>query len=73
MGILRFIFQATGVLTFFVALLILMSHSVPGMDFLHASGTQLDQPLSTGFLEHLGAAILLSGIGYLFFSWGRNG
>lgn len=73
MGILRFIFQATGFLTFFVALLILISHSVPGMDFLHAGGGQLNQPLSTGFLEHLGAAILLSGVGYLFFSWGRNG
>lgn len=73
MGILRFIFQATGFLTFVVALVVLISHSVPGLDFLHASRAQLNQPLSTGFLEHLGAAILLSGVGYLFFSWGRNG
>ena len=73
MDIVRFTFQAAGFVAFVVALITLISHSVPGLDFLHANSAQLNQPMSVGFLAHLVAAIILGGIGYLLMSIGRKG
>ena len=73
MDILRFTFQAAGFFAFVAALVILVSHSVPGLDFLHASSAQLNQPISVAFLPHFFGAIMLSGIGYLLMSIGKGG
>ncbi len=72
MDMLRFTFQAAGFFTFVIAFVLLISHSVPGLDFLHSGGAQLNQPLAVGFLAHLAAAILLAGVGYLLFSIGKG-
>lgn len=73
MRMLRFTIQATGFLTFMAAIIMLVSHSLPALDIFHSGSGLMPQPLSTDFLPHLGAAVLLGGIGYLLFSWGRNG
>ena len=73
MNVLRFAFQVTGFLAFLVALVTLVSHSVAGLDFLHAGSAQFDQPMSIGFLSHVVAAIMISGIGYLLLSIGNKG
>lgn len=72
MDILRFTFQAVGFFTFVTAAIILVSHSVPELDFLHVGGAQLDQQPAVVFLPHLVGAIMLSGVGYLFFSIGKS-
>lgn len=73
MGYLRFTILAAGFLTFLAAIMVLISHSVPGMDFLHAGGGGMSEPFSTGFLAHVAAAIMLGGVGYLLVSFGKGG
>lgn len=73
MDIVRFTFQAAGFVAFIVAVITLVSHSVAGLDFLHANSGQFSQSESVGFLAHLVAAIILGGVGYLLMSIGRKG
>jgi hypothetical protein len=72
MDILRFTFQAVGFFTFVTAFIILVSHTVPGLDFLHAYSALAAEPLAVGFLAHLVAAIMLAGVGYLLFAIGKG-
>lgn len=71
MGYLRFTIQVTGFLTLFAAIITLVSHGAPGIDFLHAGGGGSGEPYSTGFLAHFATAVMMGGVGYLLVSSGK--